>query len=105
MDELVRRLLEGDHPIVANRYKCAEELKQAIDRGFVLVRFTDTQGGTELCLRPDQGLTNLSSADFGKSMGTAHLVGNLTLNQVKVRSVVDVALATLDGQGHLELRE
>jgi hypothetical protein len=103
MDELVQRLAEGEHPIVANRYKSAQELKQATDRGYVLVKFTDTRGGTELGVRLDNAMTNLSGADFGQSTGTVHLAGDLTLNYVKVRCVADVDLATLAGQGHLEI--
>lgn len=105
MDELVQRLSQGDHPIVAQRYKSAEELKQAIDRGYVLVKFTDTRGGTELGVRLDNTLTSLAGADLGQSTGAVHLVGSLTLNYVKVRCVADVALATLDGKGHLEILE
>jgi len=81
------------------------ELKQAIDRGYVLVKFTDTRGGTELGVRLDNVLTNLSDADFGQSTGTVHLAGNLTLNYVKVRCIADVDLATLQGKGHLEIVE
>ena len=103
MDELVQRLSEGDHPIVANRYKSAQELKQAIDRGYVLLKFTDTRGGTELGVRLDNAATDLSGADFGQSTGIVHLVGNLTLNYVPVRHVADVDLATLNGTGHLEI--
>src|SRR5512139_3389888 len=103
MDELVQRLSEGDHPVVTQRYKSAEELKQAIDRGYVLVKFTDTRGGTELGLRLDNTMTNLGGADFAQSTGTVHLVGNLTLNYVPVRSVADVDIATLEGKGHLEI--
>ncbi len=103
MDELVQRLSEGDHPIVASRYKSTEELKQAVDRGYVLVKFTDTRGGTELGVRLDNGLTNLDGSDFSQSTGVVHLVGNLTLNYVKVRCVADVDIATLDGKGHLEI--
>ncbi len=103
MDELVQRLAEGDHPLGTQRYKSADDLKQAIERNYVLVKFTDTRGGTELGLRLDNALTNLSETDFGQSRGTAHLVGNLTLNYVKVRCVADVDIATLEGQGHLEI--
>ncbi len=105
MDELVRRLATGDHPIVIQRYKSAEELKQAIDRGYVLIKFTDTQGGTELGSRLDKILTNLSGADFNQATGTAHLVGHLTLNYVKARCVADVNVAGLEGKGHLEILE
>ena len=105
MDELVQRLAEGDHPVVTQRYTTAEELKQAIDRGYVLIKFTDTRGGTELGTRLDTALTNLSGADFGRATGTAHLAGNLTLNYVKVRCVADVDVATREGKGHLEILE
>ena len=103
MDELVQRLSEGDHPIVANRYKSAQELQQAIERGYVLLKFTDTRGGTELGVRLDSAATNLSGADFSQSTGIVHLVGHLTLNYVPVRHVADVDLVTLNGMGHLEI--
>ncbi len=103
MDELVQRLSEGNHRIVASRYKSAEELKQAIDRGYVLVKFTETRGGTELGFRLDPAASNLRGADFGSSTGTIHLVGSLTLNYVPVRGVADVDIATREGQGHLEI--
>ncbi len=105
MDELVQRLSEGDHPVITQRYKSTEELKQAIDRGYVLVKFTDTRGGTELGVRLDNALTDLSQADWEQSTGTIHLAGNLTLNYVKIRCVADVDVAALEGKGHLEILE
>ena len=105
MDELVQRLSKGDHPIVTRRADSVEELKQSIDRGYVLVTFTDTRGGTELGVRLDDALTDLGKADFERGTGAVHLVGNLTLNYVKVRCVADVDLATLEGKGHLEILE
>lgn len=105
MDELVQRLSAGEHPVVARRADSAQELKQSIDRGYVLITFTDTRGGTELGVRLDEALTDLSNADFEKTTGTVHLAGNLTLNYVKVRCVADIALATLKGKGHLEVLE
>lgn len=105
MDELVERLAEGDHPIVARRADSVEELKQSIDRGYVLVTFTDTRGGTELGVRLDETMTDLKGADFDLATGTVHLVGNLALNYVKVRCVADIDLATLEGKGHLEILE
>lgn len=104
MDELVQRLAEGNHPIIASRYQSAQELKQAIDRGYVLLKFTDTRGGTELGVRLDNTATNLSGADFVQSTGIVQLVGNLTLNYVPVRYVANVDLVTLNGTGHLEIR-
>ena len=49
MDELVQRLSQGDHRVVASRVDgSAEELKASIDRGYVLIKFTETKGRTEL---------------------------------------------------------
>ena len=103
MDELVQRLSEGSHPVVASQVKSAEELKQSIERGYVLVKFTDTQGGTELGLRLEEPAAILQSADFEQAAGVVRLSGNLSLNYVKVRCVADIDLATLAGTGHLEI--
>ena len=106
MDELVQRLAEGDHPVIASRADgSVEEFKKSIDRGYVLIKFTDTRGGTELGVRLDEALADFSKADFEKGTGSAHLAGNLTLNYVKVRCVADIDLATLEGKGHLEILE
>jgi hypothetical protein len=105
MDELVQRLAEGDHPVVMRRTEFVEDLKQSIDRGYVLFTFTDTQGGTELGVRLDQTHTDLSRVDFEQGTGTAHLAGDLTLNYVKVRCMADVDIATLKGKGHLDILE
>jgi hypothetical protein len=104
MDELVQRLSEGDHPIEASLRpeKTVAALKACIDRGYVHIKYTDTRGGTELGVRLDQEATDLSQADFDNQTGSVHLVGGLTLNYVKVRSIADIDLGTLAGQGHLE---
>jgi hypothetical protein len=103
MDELVQRLAQGDHPINASRYPSAAELKQAIERGYVLVKFTATQGGTELGLRLEQERCDLRQADFAQATGIVQLAGTLTLNYVKVRGHATIDLTTLDGTGHLEI--
>ena len=105
MDELVQRLAEGDHPVVTQRYKSAEELKQAIDRGYVLIKFTDTRGGTELGLRLEQERCDLTQTNFTQGTGTTQLAGTLTLNYVKVRGHAKIDLATREGTGHLEILE
>ena len=53
-------------------------------------------------MRLDREATDLSQADFGNVEGAAHLVGNLTLNYVKVKCIADIDLQTLSGKGHLE---
>lgn len=103
-DPLVQYLTAGEHPITAGRaIKSVERFKESIDRGFVLIRFTDTQGETELGIRLDNEKCNLHEADFPQSQGVAHLEGNLTLNYVRVRCIVDIELATLEGRGYLEV--
>lgn len=106
MDELVQRLSEGSHPVVASRANgSAEELKKSIDRGYVHIQFTDTRGGTELGVRLDDSATDFNGADFSQATGTVHLVGSLILNYVNVRCVADIDLVTLKGKGHLEIIE
>jgi hypothetical protein len=107
MNDLVRRLCEGDHPIEVSLRpnKTVEELKQCIDRKYVHIRFTDTKGGTELGFALDPESTDVGQADFDKGSGSVRLVGRLTLDYVKVRCIANIELATLSGMGHLEAIE
>jgi len=105
MDELVQRLSQGDHPIRASRVESAAALKESIDRGVVLFKFTDTRGGTELSARFDPAASDLTRGDFAAASGAARIVGTLTLNYLKVALVADIDLATLAGTGRLEVRE
>lgn len=104
MNELVERLATGDHPVEASLRpnKTAQALKESIDRGVVHIKFTNTQGGTELGVRLDPEASNLQEANFESQTGKVYLVGNLTLNYEKVRCIADLDLQTLAGQGHLE---
>ena len=77
----------------------------AIDRGYVYIKFTGTNGGTELGVRLDTQASDWSQADFSKATGAVHLEGTLTLNYVKVRVVVDFQLDTLTGNGHLVIQD
>lgn len=100
---LVERLCEGDHPVEAGLRpeKTVKLFKEAIDRNYVHVKFTNTRGGTELGVRLDRDSCDFSRADFEKAIGTVHVEGGLTLDYVKVRCVADIDLSTLDGRGHL----
>ncbi|EHC19670.1 MbtH domain protein [Fischerella thermalis CCMEE 5273] len=104
MNELVQRLSEGEHPVEASLRpeKTATALKESIDRGYVHIKFTDTRGGTDLGVRLDREASNFNEADFEHQTGKVQLVGNLTLNYVKVRCIADIDLATLEGKGYLE---
>jgi uncharacterized protein YbdZ (MbtH family) len=101
---LVDRLCEGDHPVEAGLRpeRTAKLFKEAVDRGYVHIKFTQTKGGTELGVRLDQNACDFSKADFESGSGTAHIEGGLTLDYVKVRCVADIDLKTLEGMGRLE---
>jgi len=103
-NDLVQRLSEGEHPVeVALRpAKTAQALKECIDRGYVHIKFPNTQGGTELGVRLDKTASDFGAADFSGQRGNVRLVGGLTLDYVPVRCIADIDLSTLAGKGHLE---
>lgn len=105
MNELVQRLTNGLHRIAAERSASAQELREQIERGFVLLKFPDTRGGTELGSQLDMEQTRLEGADFEAGTGSVRLVGNLTLNYDKVQLVADIDLPSLKGTGRLVLVE
>jgi hypothetical protein len=104
MSELVQKLSTGEHPVVVSLRPTpsAAALKQCLDRGYLLVKFTDTRGGTELGVRIDPQATDVSAADFATPDGTLTIGGTLTLDYVDVRCVATIDLKTLGGVGHLE---
>jgi hypothetical protein len=104
VNELVQRLSQGNHPVEASLRpeKTVAALKESIDRDYVHIKFTNTKGGTDLGVRLDREASQFNEADFDQQKGKVHLVGNLTLNYVKVRCIADIDLETLTGIGHLE---
>lgn len=108
MDDLVSRLSQGDHPVevTIRPEKTASALKKRIDEHkFVHIKFTDTQGGTELGVTLDSDESSWTAGDFAGAVGHIKLVGRLKLNYVPVKCVADIDLSTLTGIGHLEILE
>lgn len=107
MNDQVRRLCEGEHPVEVSLSPniTVEALKQCIDRNHVHLRFTHTKGGTELGFALNAEGTDISQADFNEGTGSVRLVGNLTLDYAKVRCIANIDLETLGGRGHLEAVE
>jgi hypothetical protein len=107
MNDLVKHLTTGDHPVVVGGSQpTLEDLqRRATDMGYVFVKFTDTRGGTDLGVRVDRDATDLSKANWEAGTGVIHVEGTLTLDYVPVRCVADIDLATLSGTGHLVVRE
>jgi len=103
-ESLVDRLCIGDHPIVVSQRPepSVKALKEAIDKGYVRIKFTDTKGGTELGVKVDKDASKFDEANFEEGTGQLRLVGGLTLDYVNVRCIADIDLKTLEGVGHLE---
>jgi hypothetical protein len=107
MNDLVRKLTEGDHPVEASvrPEKDLAGFQAAVNRGYVHIRFTDTLGGTELGFKLDPILTDLAKADFANARGVIRVGGTLTLDYEKVRCIAEIDLSSLGGRGRLELAQ
>jgi hypothetical protein len=102
-DDLVSRLSAGKHRIEVSLRPdhSIGAFKECLDRNFVLIRFPDTRGGTELGMRLDRAACDTTGADFDAGSGGVHLEADLTLNYVRVRCIADIEIASLCGQGSL----
>ncbi|SRR5258708_1264826 len=105
MNDLVRRLTDQEHPVVVGLRPelTVAAFKRALDNGFVHIKFTDTVGGTELGVRLDRERSDLASADFQASAGHVRVIGDLTLDYVKVRCIAEIDMPSLAGKGRLEI--
>jgi uncharacterized protein YbdZ (MbtH family) len=81
-ESLVDRLCAGDHPLVLSQRpeSSVRRFKEALDDGYLRLKFTDTSPGTELGLRLDRDACDLEAANFEEGIGRALIVGNLTLD-------------------------
>lgn len=106
MNELTERLTVDQPIVMGGADPTVEELRDRTgEMGYVLVKFTQTRGGTELGFPLDRATTDLSKANFDEGTGTVHVEGNLILNDDPVRCIADIDLATLKGTGRLALEE
>jgi hypothetical protein len=104
MNELTERLTVEQPVIMGGSDPSVEELRERTgEMGYVLVKFTQTRGGTELGFPLDRDATDLSGANFDEGTGTVHVEGHLILNDDPVRCIADIDLATLNGTGRLAL--
>jgi hypothetical protein len=106
MNELTERLTVDQPIIMGGADPTVEELRERTgEMGYVLVKFTETRGGTELGFSLDRDATDISGADFDEGTGSVHVEGHLTLNGDPVRCIANIELATLKGSGRLKLEE
>ena len=101
MNELVETLSNGDHPVAMERCKDVQALQEMLERGYVLVKFTGTKGGTELGFEIDKSRSRLDT-NFDSPKGSIHLEGELVLNYERVRMIADIKVKTRKGKGHLQ---
>ena len=103
-ESLVDRLCVGDHAVEISLRPnvSAKAFKEAIDSGYVRVKYTGTKGGTELGIRVNNEACNFQDANFDSATGRAKVVGDLTLDYTRVLCIADIDLQSLTGQGHLE---
>jgi hypothetical protein len=107
MTDLPDLLSRGNTKVTfrARRGDARAELREAIDRKYVHVLFTETQGGTELGFQLDEAQSDLTGADWERGKGTVRLAGDLKLDGVPLRCVAEIDLASVEGVGRLEVRE
>ena|ERR1700761_3654465 len=102
MSQLVRKLSEQENPveIILWPTQTLAALKECVDQGYLNIRFTNTQGGTELHVILDRHASKLQG-DFERGIGHLQIVGRLTLDYVKVTCVVEIDLPSFVGKGLL----
>jgi hypothetical protein len=106
MNELTERLTVDQPIIMGGADPTVEELRERTgEMGYVLVKFTETRGGTELGFPLDRDATDISGANFDEGTGSVHVEGHLILNDDPVRCIANIDLATLKGSGRLKLEE
>ncbi len=106
MSDLVQFLCKGDHPVEASlRQKTREAIKECVASGHVQIKFTDTRGGTEIGVPVDRDRSDLRGIENENGPVEIRLVGDLTLDYVPVTCVARIDLATLQGEGHLKVRQ
>jgi len=103
-NDLVKRLMK-EQPVEIIRYKdkdkpLVERLKKAAELGYILVKFTETKGGTEL----GANIKNEDPQCYAHFDETKVVIkGRLKLDYTPVRLNATVDLATFKGTGYLEV--
>jgi hypothetical protein len=102
---LVDRLCSGWHKVrvVVRPENSFEAFKEALERGFVQIEFTETRGGTVLGFPVEIEQNELSKVRVNSRDEKLMIAGTLTLNFQKVRCTALIDLNNLAGEGKLEL--
>eukprot|EP01132_Coremiostelium_polycephalum_P004707 gene4707-5879_t len=106
ISDLMKKLLVPQE-VVVSRYRNSDgspkmdAFKEAISRGFFLIKFPKTFGGTEIGVT----LKNLPKdmSDVSWTENNIKVVGKVEFQSITTRFKATFDLSTFDGLGHLEL--
>ncbi|EGC29446.1 hypothetical protein DICPUDRAFT_158968 [Dictyostelium purpureum] len=112
ISELMKKLLEPQE-VVISRYRDGEgiprieEFKEAVRRGFFLIKFPNTFGGSEIGvslkgLPKEYTLNNLTS-EWSPDGSTVKILGKVEFQSIPTRFRAQFRLSSLEGVGNLEL--
>jgi hypothetical protein len=102
MSELVNKLRKGNHAVSLIRYSSKDELSKAVERGFILAKFTETEGGTEVGFSIDD---DKSKIDIEGNPENLTMVGQFTLDSISVQCEIKINADSLKGTGKLKVLE
>lgn len=100
INDLVKRLSQPQEVESIRPSKNTDSLKECIDRDFVHVMFKKT--GTEVGIKLNRKLSDMTLADFSGKTGRVRLIGGLILNYNTVKCTADIDITTCEGTGFLE---
>lgn len=105
MDKLVKLLLDGEHPVLLEpRIKDYDKIKERLQKTkFVIIKFIDTVGETELGINVDENLSSLNDTDFRNRKNTVCIVGTCELNYQRIRITATVNLSNKKGRAKLKI--
>jgi len=76
-------------------------LRQAIEDGFVYLRFSEQFGRTEIGFALEPSECDIANADFEKTTGQIHFVGHAVLDYVPLQCIADLSLASMSGTARI----
>jgi len=102
-NDLVDRLCASSQPVMMmlRPEPSLSALRQTIERRYVHIKFTETQGGTELSMQLQDADCDLQALADNASKGSITLVGDLTLDFQAVRCTATIDIENFHGTGQL----
>jgi hypothetical protein len=97
VDRLVEFLTSDEHPVTMDRYASAADVAEAVGDGVLLLRCTDTRGGTELSFEVATDAAERTAQSIGASQPRFEVMGSLTLNDEDLRVTASIDAESLTG--------